>query len=300
MTTTADATTTVGDAVARAQSLLRTAGSPSPRLDAEVLAAHVIGRERAWVLAHRDTPMTDLWERELHAATERRRTGEPIAYIRGFKEWLSLRIRTDARALVPRPETEVLAQAAVVEVERRLATGDRPLVAWEVATGSGAVAVAMALHFREALERGGLRLIASDESADALDLAADNLAAHGVSLLVTVLRADLLAPAGATLARPDVVVANLPYLSTAEVDAAAGSLAHEPRVALDAGPDGLALLRRLFEELPAHTAPGATVLLEVAFDQADAVIGLAPSGAETSALPDLAGVARVVVVRLPA
>jgi release factor glutamine methyltransferase len=96
-----------------------------------------------------------------------------------------------------------------------------------------------------------------------------------------------------------VVVANLPYLSTAEVDAAAGSLAHEPRVALDAGPDGLALLRRLFEELPMRAAPRATILLEVAMEQADAVIGLAPAGAETSTLPDLAGVPRVVVVRLP-
>jgi release factor glutamine methyltransferase len=290
----------VGEAVARAQSVLRATGSPTPRLDAEVLAAHVICRDRAWLLAHPDAPMPDAWARELQAAVERRSTGEPIAYIRGFKEWLSLRISTDARALVPRPETEVLAQAAIAEVERRLVAADGPVVAWEVATGSGAVAVAMALRFREALEHGVLRLVASDVSLDALDLASDNLTAHDVGSLVTLLRADLLAPAGEALPRPDVVVANLPYLSTAEVDAAAGSLAHEPRIALEAGPDGLALLRRLFDELSTRTAPGATVLLEVAMEQAGAVVGLAPAGAETTTLPDLAGVPRVVVVRLRA
>jgi release factor glutamine methyltransferase len=298
--TATDRATTVGEAVARTQLQLRASGSPSPRLDAEVLAAHVIGRDRAWLLAHPETPMTERWSDDLRAAAERRSTGEPIAYIRGFKEWLSLRVRTDARALVPRPETEVLAQAAIAEVEARLAASGVPVVAWEVATGSGAVAVALALRFRRALESGDLTLIATDESEQALALAAENFADHAVGSVVTVARADLLASAGASLPRPDVVVANLPYLSTEEVDAAAGSLAHEPRIALEAGSDGLALLRRLFDELPTRAAPGATVLLEVAMAQAEAVIGLAPPRATTSSLPDLAGVPRVVIVRLPA
>ena len=298
--TTTERATTVGEAVARSQAQLRASGSPSPRLDAEVLAAHVVGRDRAWLLAHPETPMTPRWSDELSAAVERRSTGEPIAYIRGFKEWYSLRIRTDARALVPRPETEVLAHAAIAEVQGRLDAGPAPVVAWEVATGSGAVALALALRFRPALERGELSLVASDASAEALELATVNFTDHGVDAVVTVVRADLLAPAGEALPRPDVVVANLPYLSTAEVDAAAGSLAHEPRVALDAGPDGLALLRRLFEELPVRTAPRATVLLEVALGQADTVIALAPPGAVVTSLPDLAGVPRVVIVRLPA
>ena len=297
--TTTDGVLTVGEAVARSQARLKATGSPSPRLDAEVLAAHVIGRERAWVLAHPETPMTDGWSEELAAAVERRSTGEPIAYIRGFKEWLSLRIRTDGRALVPRPETEVLAEAAIAEIEARLVRAELPVVAWEVAIGSGAVAVAIAVRFRGALARGRLRLIASDASAEALELAAENLGEHTVDSVVTLLRADLLAPAGVSLPRPDVVVANLPYLSTAEVEAAAGSLAHEPRVAVEAGPDGLALLRRLFDELPTRAASAATVLLEVAMEQADAVIGLATPGADTSTMPDLAGVPRVVIVRLP-
>lgn len=298
--TARDGAATVGEAVTRSHAVLRASGSPSPRLDAEVLVAHVIGRDRAWVMAHPETPMTPGWSDELDAAVERRSTGEPIAYIRGFKEWLSLRIRTDARALVPRPETEVLAQAAIAEVEGRLARDAAPVVVWEVATGSGAVAVALGLRLRRELDARRVTLIASDASPEALELAAENLAAHVVDGVVTLVRADLLAPAGESLPRPDVVVANLPYLSTAEVDAAAGSLAHEPRVALEAGADGMALLRRLFNDLPTQTAPRATVLLEVALGQADAVAALAPPDAETSTLPDLTGVPRVVIVRLAA
>ena len=289
----------VGSLLAAAAGALRASGSPTPRLDAELLIAHATGRERAWVLAHPESEISANAVEVLRNGLERRATGEPIAYIRGFKEWLSLRIRTDARALVPRPETEVLAAAAMAEVAGRLDRDGEPVVAWEVATGSGAVAVALALRFREALEAGPLTLIASDASADALALAAENVADHGVERLLRLVAADLLAPAGVTLPRPDVVVANLPYLSTAEVETAAGSLAHEPRVALEGGPEGLELLRRLFSELPDRAAAGATVLLEVALGQAAAVAGLSPLGAAVETLPDLGGVPRVVVVRLP-
>lgn len=293
---------TVGAALAEAVERLRASGSPSPRLDAEVLLAHVADRERSWLLAHGEAPLDDVVDRAFRAAVRRRMTGEPVAYIRGFKEWRSLHIRTDARALVPRPETEGLADAAIGDIDARLARqgcGARPVVVWEVATGSGAVAVALALRFRAALEASKLMLLASDLYPEALDLAMENVAAHDVSGVVTLLHADLLRPSGGwSMPRADVVVANLPYLSTAEVDAAPGSLAHEPRVALEAGADGLRLLRRVFAELPATAARGATVLLEVGFGQADAVAALAPPTATADALHDLGGVPRVVVVRL--
>ncbi|MEP7081478.1 MAG: HemK family protein methyltransferase [Chloroflexota bacterium] len=289
----------VGTAMAAAFELLRASGSPTPRLDAELLIGHVTGHDRAWVLAHPESVLAPEALDALRTSLDRRATGVPIAYIRGYKEWLSLRIRTDARALVPRPETELLDAAAMAAIAARLQHADGAVVAWEVATGSGAVAVALALRFREALERGALTLIVSDASAEALELAAENLEAHEVARLVTLLDADLLALAGASAPRPHVVVANLPYLSTEEVDAAEGSLAHEPRIALEGGPEGLELLRRLFAELPGRVEPHATVLLEVALGQADAVEGLAPPGATVERLPDLGGVPRVVVVRLP-
>lgn len=280
----------IRSALASATDRLR-ATSPTPRLDAEVLLAHLIGRDRSWLLAHPEAAVDGA---AFETVVERRAAGEPVAYIRGFKEWHSLRIRTDPRALIPRPETELLADTAIAEIEARL--GDGPVVAWEVATGSGAVAVAIALRFRGAAD---VTLIASDISTDALALAAENLADHGVTDRLTLLEADLLASAGVTQPRPDLVIANLPYVASAEVDERSGSLGYEPRVALDGGPDGLALLRRLFEELPTRAAPAAAVLLELGVDQVDAIRSLAPAGASVSVVPDLAGLERVVRIGLP-
>jgi release factor glutamine methyltransferase len=287
---------TVGSSLAAAAEQLRSAGCPTPRLDAEVLLAHASGHDRSWLLAH---PETEVAPDEFEALLRRRLEGEPIAYLRGFKEWRSLRIRTDARALIPRPETELLFELAVDEIRDRMARDDAPILAWEVATGSGAVTLALALRFREALALGRLRLIASDISADALELAAENLEGHGVQGLVDLACADLLEPAGGSLPRPDIVVANLPYVPTDEALAPERGLGHEPRMAIDGGPDGLAVLRRLFESLPGSVSAGATLLLEIGIGQASAVGELAPPGASVSVEHDLAGIERVARVQLP-
>jgi len=286
---------TVRDAVQRATQRLRDAGSPSPRLDAEVLLAHVTGRDRSWILAH---PDASIEAEPYDALLDRRAAGEPIAYIRGFKEWRSHRIRTDARALIPRPETELLAEAAMAEIAARLGR-DAPVVAWEVATGTGAVALAVALRFRGALAAQRLTLLATDLSPEALELAAENLAAHDVGPVVQLERADLLEGAGASWPRPHVAIANLPYVASGEVDERRGSLGFEPRIALDGGPDGLDLLRRLLADLPTRAAPGATVFLEIGVGQADVIARLAPARASVSVVPDLAGLDRVVRIEMP-
>ncbi len=288
-----DVSKSVGDALLAATQRLR-ATSDTPRLDAEVLLAHVTGRDRTWLLAHPEAPL-DASE-AFEAAIERRATGEPVAYIRGFKEWRSLRIRTDARALIPRPETELVVEAAAAEIRAR---GERAVV-WDLATGSGAIALALALDFPVALADGRLRLIASDASPEALELAAENLEAHGMADAVELVEADLLKPAGVALPRPDVVTANLPYVSSAEVDERRGSLGFEPRIALDGGPDGLDLLRRFLAEAPGHAAPGATLILELGMDQVETIRGLVPAVASVSVVPDLAGLDRVVRLELPA
>ena len=284
----------IGSTLQAATEQLRASGSPTARLDAEVLLAHVTGHDRAWVLAHPEAELEADAALELHAALARRAAGEPIAYIRGFKEWRSLRILTDARALIPRPETELLVEAAMVEIAERLTRDTERMVAWDVATGSGAVALALAIRFRSALALRRLTLVASDVSPQALDLTAENLELHGVGGLVTLARADLLGPAGGSLPLPDVVIANLPYVASAEVDARQGSLGYEPRVALDGGPDGLTLLRRLLDGLPNHAARGATVFLEIGVGQVAAIAALAPPGWSVSVVPDLAGLDRVV------
>jgi release factor glutamine methyltransferase len=288
-------TAAVRDVLARATATLRDGGSTTPRLDAEVLLAHVLERDRAWLLAHPEEPIDAT---ALDTLIVRRISGEPIAYLRGFKEWRSLRIRTDARALVPRPETELLLDGAVTEISARMARDDAPIVAWEPATGTGAVAVALALRYREAIALGRLRLIASDLSADALELAAENLEVHGVAPLVDLACADLLEPAGGSLPRPDVVVANLPYVPSDEVRAPGRGLDHEPLIALDGGPDGLDVLRRLFAMAGDRVASGGTLLLEIGAGQAEDLRALAPPGASVAVTRDLAGLERVVRIGL--
>ena len=288
-------TARVRDVLARATAALRDGGSPTPRLDAEVLLAHVLGTDRAWLLAH---PEASVDAAAFDDLVDRRAQGEPIAYLRGFKEWRSLRIRTDSRALIPRPETELLLESAVAEISARMTRDDAPIVAWEPATGTGAVAVALAMRYREAIALGRLRLIASDLSTDALELAAENLEVHGVASLVDLACADLLEPAGTSLPRPDVVVANLPYVPSDEVRAPWRGLGHEPLIALDGGPDGLAIFRHLFAMIPNHVAQAGTLLLEIGAGQAEILRTMAPADASVSVDRDLAGMERVVRIGL--
>ena len=288
------ARTLVADATTR----LRIARSPSPRLDAELLVAHAFGRDRTWLLAHPEALLEPGAAELLAGWIGRRVAGEPIAYLRGFKEWLSLRLATDRRALIPRPETELLAGAAITEIASRLAAHPGMVTVWEVATGGGAVAVALALRFRAALTLGRLRLTASDLSPEALELAAENLSRHGVGRLLSLACGDLLDPAPQD-ARFDLLIANLPYVPSAEVDGGEGSLAWEPRLALDGGPDGLDVVERLVAELPDRLAPEGVALLEIGAGQADGVrqlVGALRSPFAVEALLDLAGIERVLLI----
>jgi release factor glutamine methyltransferase len=289
--------------VAATTDRLRASGSPSPRLDAELLVSHAFGRDRAWLLAHPEAILETAAAATLSGWVERREAGEPIAYIRGFKEWRSLRVITDRRALIPRPETELLADAAIDEIARRLVRDTDPIAAWEVATGSGAVTLSLALRFRTAVALGRVRLAASDLSAEAVELASENLEAHGVADLVPLGVGDLLEPAVLPAPqRPDLVIANLPYLTTDEASSGEGSLRHEPRGALDGGPDGLGVVRRLLDQLPGRLAGGGVALLEIGAGQADAVRAHATGlgmDATVGTLRDLAGIERVVRIDFP-
>jgi release factor glutamine methyltransferase len=290
-----------GRLVMAAASRLRAAGIPSPRLDAELLVGHAFGRDRAWLYAHPDAELGPEETTLLDGWIERRAVGEPIAYIRGFKEWLSLRIATDARALIPRPETELLVEAAIGEIAARLVRDGTAVQAWEVATGSGAVALAIVLRFRAAVALGRLRLAASDLSADALELASENLAAHGVGGLVTLACGDLLEPTALPGGRADLLIANLPYLTSAEVESGSGSLAWEPRRALDGGPDGLGVLRRLISALPTGLNSDGVALLEIGQGQAAPLrelLAQLPVSTSVTTLLDLAGIERVLRVAI--
>jgi len=287
---------------------LRDAGSETPRLDSELLLAHAIGVDRATVIAHGDAPVGPGAESTYLAMIERRSTGEPVAYLRGMKEFHGIALSVDARALIPRPETELLVDRVTDEVMSALTTGierARPLAVIDVGTGSGAVAIALAIALRKRrVPPSDVAITAVDVSGDALDLARENAVAHGVGDRIRFQSADLLPPAARS--EPfDILVANLPYVRSGELDELAGkpvSTTFEPRIALDGGPDGLDVIRRLLDQLPWGLTQNGVALLEIGADQRPGFLALMPGqlpGWSYEIAPDLAGLPRVAVLRRP-
>ena len=222
-----------------------------------------------------------------------------MAYLRGLKEFHGLALSVDDRALIPRPETELLVELALGLIAHRLtdaprAAGARPLMVWDVGTGSGAIAVAVAVDCRR---RGYLPDVAfrgTDVSPDGVTLATENAVAHGVADAISFATADLTDLPDTDPA--DLVLANLPYIPTEVLSTLPVAASFEPRLALDGGPDGLEVIRRLLTQLPEALATDGTALLEIGADQ-----GVALGEAVTGALPgwsltihdDLAGRPRV-------
>ena len=291
---------TIAELLHAAVERLRASGSETPRLDAELLLARAIGTDRSGVLAYPEARVGDGQQVTFDAAVERRAAGEPVAYIRGFKEFYGLAFSADARALIPRPETELIVELAEREVMDRLTLAPRPVGAQpirvaDVGTGSGTIAVALAAALRKRKALVDVEIIATDISPEALQLARENAVGHGVADRLRFVEADLLPP---VVSFPfDIMLANLPYIPSAEVDTLPVAASFEPRIALDGGADGLETIGRLLERLPEVVATGATVLLEIGADQGDAVealvAGMLP-GWSSSVARDLAGRPRVV------
>jgi release factor glutamine methyltransferase len=266
---------TVGELLNSGTARLRASGSESARLDAELLLGWAIGAGRTTVIAHPNAPVGADAAATYEEAVARREKGEPVAYLRGIKEFYGLAFAADARALIPRPETEVLVEAAEREVARRLTSEPRPagtpnLRVVDVGTGSGAIAIALATLLRRRRMLPEVTLLAVDFSAAALSLARENAVAHAVADAISFVEGNLLPPGEA---RFDLILANLPYIPSGEIDGLPVAASFEPRVALDGGPDGLDLVRRLLAALPGALAPAGTALLEIGFDQGPAVEG---------------------------
>ncbi|HEX7471665.1 MAG TPA: peptide chain release factor N(5)-glutamine methyltransferase [Candidatus Limnocylindrales bacterium] len=290
---------TIGELLRDGVERLRESGSETPRLDAELLLARAIGTDRSGVLAYPEARVGDGQQATFEAALERRIAGEPVAYIRGFKEFYGLAFSADARALIPRPETELIVELAEREVMDRLTiaprpAGGQPLRVADVGTGGGTIAVALAAALRKRRVGGDVEILATDISPDALQLARENAVGHGVADRLRFVEADLLPP---VVSFPfDLLLANLPYIPSAEVDTLPIAASFEPRIALDGGADGLDAIRRLIERLPDVTATGATMLLEIGADQGDAVEAFVAEklpGWTCSVARDLAGRPRV-------
>jgi len=297
--------TSAGELLAQATGRLRTSGSEAPRLEAELLLARALGVERTTLLAHPEASVGPEAERSFAADLARRTAGEPLAYIRGFREFHGLALATDPRGLVPRPETELLVEVAEREIVRRLTGAPRPadsppLRVADVGTGSGAIAVSLAVLLRRRRIGPQVEILASDDSPAALELARENAVGHGVADRIEFVAADLLpVPVG----RPfELVVANLPYVPSDELDRAPIALSFEPRHALDGGPDGLATIARLLERLPDALVAGGLAVLEIGADQGEAIVRLAAArlpGWPCRVEPDLAGQPRLARLERP-
>jgi release factor glutamine methyltransferase len=282
---------------------LRESGSESARLDAEVLLAHALDTDRTGVLAHTDAPVGDGSAARYQAALDRRVTGEPVAYIRGFKEFHGLAFAVDDRALIPRPETERLVELTELEVVRRLIgaprpPGSPPIRVIDVGVGSGAVAVTLAFLLRRRGMADEVEITATDVVEDAIQLAKENAVAHAVADRIMFLTSDLLP--GFDTRRWDVVAANLPYVRTDAIPGLPRAAAFEPVGALDGGADGLEIIGRLLDQLPAALADDGVALLEIGGDQGQAMLDLAAErlrGWQCDLKPDLGGLPRVAVLR---
>jgi release factor glutamine methyltransferase len=274
---------TVGDALESAVTAIGAAGCETPRLDAEVLLAHVLDVPRERLFLDRDLRVRGKAVPAFQQAVRRRAVErEPVAYIVGHRGFRHLDLAVDARALVPRPETELLVELADVLPPRSSVL--------DLGTGSGAIALALKQ------ERPDLLISASDVSQAALELARENSRLQGLS--VSFLQADLLEGVPDEF---DAILSNPPYVADSErARLAPEILRHEPAEALFAGPDGLDVIRRLFVQLAARERV-RLVAVEVGHDQAGAVAALARDARFTRIRVerDLAGIERVVVAERP-
>jgi release factor glutamine methyltransferase len=272
-----------------------------------LLLGDAIGVGRTVILAHPDAPVGADAAAKYRAALERRAAGEPVAYIRGLKEFFGLAFEVDRRALIPRPETERLVELALAEIMRRLAavgrgpgTGRPPLRVADVGTGSGAVAVALAVELRKRRAAEAVDIVAIDVSPDALDLARENAVGHAVADHVSFALGDLLPDASLIVGPPyDVVVANLPYVRDDAMAELPVATTFEPALALDGGADGLAVIERLLGLLPEALLEGGIATLEIGADQGESIVAVVARvlpGWSCVVEPDLAGLPRVALV----
>lgn len=274
--------------IAETAARLRGVGIADAQLEAEVLLAHATSLTRTQLLAKLTNSFGESEFAGYRALVERRLRHEPIAYIAGHREFYGIDIRCDRRALIPRPETEMLVDLALEELRER---GDYLRII-DVGTGTGAIALAIAATNTKAC------VLAVDASSDALALAADNGLAAGVSGRVLLERGELLVGTGEF----DLILANLPYVSRDDWAALPAEIRDwEPSEALIGGERGTEVIEALLDAAPAHLAPSGVLALEIGAGQAASVIATArrcfPT-AEIHARKDLAGIDRVVVVRM--
>lgn len=288
--------TTIREALRAAVARLDAAHVDAPTTTARLLLAETLGVSTAWLVAHGEQALSDAHAAAFEARLQRVVAHEPLAYVLGHRAFFELDLYVDPRVLIPRPETELLVEQALACLRERPAEAGA-FACVDVGTGSGAVAIAIAAH------ASAVRVLATDISWVALRVAQLNARRCSVADRVAFVQADLLSGLAAL---PPVIVANLPYVAREEIEALPLEIqAHEPRVALDGGADGLDLVRRLLGQIADALAYRRgecwrAAFLEIGASQGEAALQAARAAlpeADVAILKDLAKLDRVLAIR---
>jgi release factor glutamine methyltransferase len=269
---------TIQTALLQGRQLLEASNIPAPRLTAEVLLAHAVGCQRAWLFAHSDEELCEVWWIHYGRYLHERLKGKPTQHITGVQEFYGREFRVTPDVLIPRPETEHVIEAALPLKARRVV---------DIGTGSGAIAITLALET-------GARVVGTDVSGAALKVAAVN--GHALGAEVAWLACDL----GGALQSGgfDLVVSNPPYIAASERAGLEREVREfEPDVALFGGEDGLAIYRRLVPEAERLLTPGGWLVMELGHTSGEAVANMLRAWNDIRIHTDLAGLPRVVIAK---
>lgn len=280
----------IAQALVEAAQSLRLAGVSEARREAASLLCHIIKRDRAYLIAHAEELLSAQDAQRFREFVERRAAGEPLQYITGHQEFFNLDFEVTPAVLIPRPETELLVETAL----DLLREDDAPLLC-DVGTGSGCISVAL-LHEKQRASAVGL-----DISVSALHVVARNAERHGVRERLLLAASDCFAALDSSRERFQMIVSNPPYVAENALDGLQREVReHEPRVALTPGADGLSMIRRLVNESPRFLLPGGHLLMEIGFDQHEAIHQLINPEIWTllDIHKDLQGIPRTVALRL--
>lgn len=276
----------LGQALMEARQKLERGNIDDAALEAEVLLRYTLGIDRTSLFSSLDAPIEQERYFQFQHNLERRLAGEPTAYITGHKEFFGLDFIVDRRVLIPRPETELLVETAIVWCHEY---GYRTVA--DIGTGSGIIAASLAINLPE------IDIIATDFSDEALMVARENSRRHGVEDRITFHQGDLLS----ALPEPmDLICANLPYVPAGDVSPG-GPLSYEPDTALNGGKEGTDVLLRFCRSVSRCLQPGGGLLMEIGIGQVEIVrstLGVALPNAAIDILRDLAGIERLITVRL--
>jgi len=283
---------TIAEAILQGTHKLRSAGVPEARREAGSLLGHVIERDRSFIISHAEDSVDSEEAERFAAFIEERSKGKPLQYITGVQEFFGLDFEVNADVLIPRPETELLVETALQLIPNTSAS-----FVCDVGTGSGCVAITL-LH-----ERAKARGMAIDISPAAIEIAKRNAARHAVTEQLEFLNSDCFAELDKATVF-DLIVSNPPYIPAGDLKSLQREVRdYEPHLALEAGPDGLSIIRRLLAEAGTYLSPGGHLLFEIGFDQSAAVESLiAPMVASGSwnllhIYPDLQGIPRTVALQ---